>query len=130
MVRDQSRAGHVLGGAVIEGLAGRVTLRDVLRVRVTGEVEEYNRDPGEVFRGLVQPHDSIAVSGGYRMRSPRRLDPAHHLRVAEEAVRRHLLHARVGDRDVHDLDAALDLAGDDEVVLIKQRPLVATGPDG
>lgn len=130
VVRDESHAGHILGGAVIDGLASLVTLRELLRIRVTREVEDYNADPGDVFRGLVQPADSIAVSDGFRMRSPRTLDPDHHVRAAEEAVRRGLLHAQIGDTDVGDLDDELDLRGVEELVLVKRRPVVATPPDG
>lgn len=129
-VRDESSGGHVLGGARIDGLDERVTLRDLLRIRVVREVADYNRDPGKLFRGLVQPPDAIALSGGFRMHTPRRLDAEQLVRAAQEAVRRGLLHARVGDREVHDLDAELDLRDVEEVVLVKQRPVVAAAPDG
>lgn len=128
LVRDQSRAGHVLGGVRISGLPDRITLADLIRVRVRQEVADYNQEPGRVFRGLVQPHDAVAHSDGFHLRRPRHLDAEHQVRAAEQAVRTGLLRVRIAGAEYGALDAELDLTGEPEVVFVKQRPVVATPP--
>jgi len=86
IVRDQSRAGHVLSGTRVADLPEEVSVRDVVRTRIRGEVAAYNADPGPVFRGLVQPADAVRHSDGFRMREPRPLDAELLIAAAEEAI--------------------------------------------
>ncbi len=125
LMRDQSRAGHVLGGAQITGLADEVTVRDILRTRIRAEVATYNADPGPVFRGLVQPADGVRHSDGFRMRQPRPLDAELLVAAAEEATRLGLLQLRVDGRPVG-LDEIITPADHDELAAILERSIVAS----
>jgi hypothetical protein len=124
-MRDQSRAGHVLGGAQVTGLADEVAVRDILRRRIRAEVETYNTDPGPVFRGLVQPADGVRHSDGFRMPQPRPLDAELLIAAAEEATGLGLLLLRVDGRPV-DLDQVISLADHGELVAILERSIVAS----
>jgi hypothetical protein len=126
MMRDQSRAGHVLGGARVAGLPDEVSVRDVVRARIHGEVAAYNADPGPVFRGLVQPADAVRHSDGFRMQEPRTLDATLLIAAAEEAVDRGLLQLRLDDRPV-DLDELIAPADHDELIAVLERSVVARG---
>jgi hypothetical protein len=126
MMRDQSRAGHVLGGARVAGLPDEVSVRDVVRARIHGEVAAYNADPGPVFRGLVQPADAVRHSDGFRMQEPRTLDAKLLIAAAEEAVDRGLLQLRLDDRPV-DLDELIAPADHDELIAVLERSVVARG---
>ena len=65
--------------------AESVTVRELIRARVYGEVEEYNaRFPG-LFRGLVQPTDVERVLNGFRVREGRGIDPEGQFERAVEA---------------------------------------------
>ncbi len=65
--------------------AERVTVRELIRARVYGEVEGYNaRRPG-LFRGLVQPTDTERVLNGFRVREGRLIDPEGQFERAVEA---------------------------------------------
>ena len=124
-MRDQSRAGHVLGGALVEGLPDEATLDQVVRVRVHHEVAGYNADPGPVYRGLVAPADAIRHSDAFRMPRPRHLDADRFVRAVHEAVAAGLVRFRL-DQQVHD-DLATSFRVDDvdEVVVVMDRPIVA-----
>src|SRR5215471_13296165 len=52
----------------------RITLRALLRSRVEREVEHYNANRPEIFRGLVQPEESERILNGYRLPRARTLD--------------------------------------------------------
>ncbi len=124
-MRDQSGAGHVLGGATVTGLADEVTVRDVLRARIRSEVATYNADPGPVFRGLVQPADGVRHSDGFRMRQPRPLDAESLIAAAEEASRLGLLRLHLDGRDA-ELDEVITTADHRELVAILERSIVAS----
>jgi hypothetical protein len=126
MMRDQSRAGHVLGGARVADLPDEVSVRDVVRTRIHGEVAAYNADPGPVFCGLVQPADAVRHSAGFRMREPRPLDPELLIAAAEEAIGLGLLRLRLDDRPV-DLDELITPADHDELIAVLERSVVASG---
>lgn len=123
-MRDRSRAGHVLGGARVTGLADEVTVRDILRTRIRAEVATYNADPGPVFRGLVQPADGVRHSDGFRMQQPRPLDAEPLIAAAEEATRLGLLQLQVDGRPV-DLDERITPAEHGELVAVLERSIVA-----
>ncbi len=125
-MRDQSRAGHVLGGARVTDLPDEVSVRDVVRTRINGEVAAYNAAPGPVFRGLVQPADAVRHSDGFRMHEPRPLDAQRLIAAAEEAITRGLLRLRLDDRPV-DLDQSITPADHDELVAVLERSVVASG---
>jgi hypothetical protein len=125
LMRDISRAGHELGRATLVGLPGRLTIRALLGRRIRDEVAVYNRDPGPVYVGFVQPEDAMRYRDGHRMRRPRPLDADRFVLAAEQAVEAGLLSFRVGDRTVDDLDVEVTPAELDEVVAVMERPVVA-----
>lgn len=124
-MRDESRAGHVLGGTRIVDLPDEVSVRDVVRTRIRGEVAAYNDDPGPVFHGLVQPADAVRHSDGFRMRQPRPLDAESLIAAAEEAIGLGLLRLRLDDRPV-DLDELIAPADHDELIAVLERSVVAS----
>ena len=126
VMRDQSRAGHVLGGARVADLPEQVSVRDVVRRRIRDEVASYNVDPGPVFRGLVQPADAVRHSDGFRMRQPRPLDAELLIAAAEAAVGLGLLRLRLDEQPVG-LDEVIAPADHDELVAVLERSVVASG---
>lgn len=125
-MRDLSPSGHVLGGAVLVGLPATVSLGDVLRIRITGEVSDYNREPDTVFTGLVQPEDSVRLSRGHRLKAPRVLDADHMIAAAEEAVAAGMLAFVIDGEAVADLTQQIDLDDHAEITVVLQRPVVAS----
>jgi len=125
MMRDQSRAGHVLGGTRVADLPDEVSVRDVVRTRIRSEVAAYNADPGPMFRGLVQPADAVRHSDGFRMREPRPLDAELLIAAAEEATGLGLLRLRLDDRPVG-LDELITPGDHDELIAVLERSVVAS----
>jgi hypothetical protein len=124
-LRDVSHAGHELSRAYLGDLPVRATLRELVRLRVHGEVAGYNADPGAVYVGLVAPEDAVRHSDGFRVRTPRPLDAGRFVTAVEEAVAAGALRFQVGDLETDDLDHELIVADHDEVTLVLQRPVIA-----
>ena len=102
----------------------RLPLREVIRRRVCDEVARYNAAAGEVFQGLVQPTGAERLLNGFRMRERREIDPQAQCRLALEAFGRNGFLVLVGERQVEDLDAEIELEPGVEVSFLKLVPLV------
>ena len=127
-LREVSPAGHELSRGTVEGLAGEASLREILRARIDAEVAAYNRDPGSVYVGMVQPEDAIRHSDGFRMRTPRPLDGDQLLTAVEEAVSAGVVHFVVDDRTINDLGAVVAVGETRLITTVMQRPIVARAP--
>ncbi|MFE5585664.1 hypothetical protein [Kitasatospora sp. NPDC056531] len=103
----------------------RLTLRELIRRRVLQEVAEHNARRPEIYHGLVQPTETERTLNGFRLRVPgQAIDPERQFLSAVEAFGRNGFLVLVGDRQVEDLDAELDLRTDTEVCFLKLVPLV------
>jgi len=122
---DHTGMGRETGRIVIDDLPDRITLRDLIALRVREEVARFNKDKGRaLFNGLVQPDDSEVVLNGYALRTPRRLDWEKQAEKAFDAFARNGFFVLVGQRQVEDLAETIDLTTANEVSFIKLVPIV------
>ena len=123
-VRDETTRGESTGELTLEFLTERVTAREVIRSRVYQEVTEYNARQAGLFRGLVQPRDAERTRAGFRLRTPRRIDWAEQYESALTSFARNGFLLLVDDRQVTDLDAAIELRHDTAISFLRLVPLV------
>src|SRR5512142_2740890 len=67
----------------------KISIRELIRQRVTQEVEEYNSRQPAVFRMLVQPSDTERTLNGFKFHKPRFVDAATPYEKAIEAFHGH-----------------------------------------
>jgi hypothetical protein len=121
--RDETATGTPVAAFEVGGLPARMTVRELIRLRVREEVARFNARPSTRFNGLVRPDDAEVELNGYRMRD-RRIDWERQAEIAERAFLRNGFFVLAGDRQVEDLDEEIDLTGDPDLVFIKLVPLV------
>ncbi|MEV3921782.1 hypothetical protein [Actinomadura coerulea] len=122
--RDETAAGAPVAGFQVAGLPDRMTVRELIRLRVREEVARHNARPSDRFHGLVRPDGAEAELNGYRLREPRRLDWERQADIAERAFLGNGFFVLAADRQVEDLDEEIDLTGDPDLVFIRLVPLV------
>jgi hypothetical protein len=122
--RDETATGREIARHTLPELPGRITVRELVRLRVRDEVARHNAAPDRHFRGLVQPVDAEATLNGYRLPRARRLDWHKQADIAEEAFARNGFFILVDDHQVEDLDETVDLTGDVDVAFVRLTPLV------
>ncbi|GAA2300632.1 hypothetical protein GCM10010402_69240 [Actinomadura luteofluorescens] len=122
--RDETAAGAPVAGFQVAGLPDRMTVRELIRLRVREEVARHNARPSDRFHGLVRPDDAETELNGYRLREPRRLDWERQADIAERAFLGNGFFVLAADRQVEDLDEEIDLTGDPDLVFVKLVPLV------
>ena len=117
--RDETATGKLVTEWKIAGLPERMTVRDLLRLRVREEVARHNARPSNRFNGLVRPDDAETELNGYRLREPRRIDWERQAEIAERAFLANGFFVLAGDRQVEELDEVVDLTADPDLVFIK-----------
>ncbi|GAA3108398.1 hypothetical protein [Streptomyces echinatus] len=117
--RDETVAGKPFREWEVSGLPERMTVRELIRLRVREEVARHNARPDTRFNGLVRPDDAETELNGHRLREPRRIDWERQARVAEQAFLTNGFFILAGERQVEDLDEVVDLATDPDLVFIK-----------
>lgn len=122
--RDETATGKPVAEWEVAGLPERMTVRELIRLRVRAEVARYNAAPSSRFNGLVRPDDAEAELNGYRLREPRRIDWERQAEIAERAFLANGFFVLAGDRQVDDLDDVVDLTADPDLVFIKLVALV------
>ncbi|GGV08562.1 hypothetical protein GCM10010182_30020 [Actinomadura cremea] len=121
--RDETATGRPVAEFAVAGLPARMTVRELIRLRVREEVARHNASVSDRFDGLVRPDDAEAGLDGYRLREPRRLDLERQAEIAERAFAGNGFLVLAGDRQVEDLDAEIDLTAEPDLVFIKLVPL-------
>jgi hypothetical protein len=123
-IRDESTSGDTLHEFALEVLTERITVRELIRSRVYQEVQDYNRQQPQVFRGLVQPSDAEATLNGYTVRKARTIDWKKQFDKAVEAFETNGILILVGDRQAVSLDEEIVVRPDTTVSFLRLMPLV------
>ncbi len=101
-----------------------ITVRELIRSRVTGEVNDYNLNQTEYFQGLVQPAGTEAMLNGYRVGRGRVIDPKRQVDQALAAFTVNGFMVLVDDRQVDQLDDVITIRENTVITFLKLIPLV------
>ena len=102
----------------------QITVRELIRSRVTGEVNDYNMNQPAYFQGLVRPTGAETAPGGYRVARGRVIDPQRQVEQALAAFGANGFMVLVDDRQVDDLDEIITLREHSVITFLKLIPLV------
>lgn len=102
----------------------RITVRELITLRVREEVEAYNHDHNGPFRGLVRPTEAEQTLNGFWLTPGRLLDGQHQVEIALDAFAANGFVQLVNNRQVDRLDDAIDLADEPTVTFLKLVQLV------
>jgi hypothetical protein len=126
LIRDETTAG--LGKAehtfTVHVSGEKISIRELIRQRVTQEVEEFNSRQPAVFRMLVQPNDTERTLNGFKFHTPRLVDPITQYEKAIEAFEGNGFIVLVDNYQVQELDDEIALHPETSVTFLKLIPLV------
>ena len=123
-ITDATPAGEKLHSFTLESLTEQMTVREVIRARIWQEVQDYNRQCGEVFHGLVQPTDAERTLNGFRMKQAKPINWEDQFARACEAFERNGFFILAGERQADSLNEIIEVRVDTEVQFVKLLPLV------
>jgi hypothetical protein len=102
----------------------RMTVRELIQARVYREVEEYNAQQPETFRGLVQPSDAERALNGFKLPKGRSINAEAQFQNALRAFQSNGFILLVDDRQVDDLDEVVEIGAQTSLTFLKLVPLV------
>ena len=122
---DQVPGAPTVDGPELSFRVGRVTVREIVRARVTAQVERHNseRQPRK-FVGLVRPSEEEQQLNPRRPELPRAIDAERQIEVALEAVRKGRVIILFNGEQVTDIDAPLIVTPVSEARFLRLVPLV------
>lgn len=123
-IRDETTSGEITMEFELKVLSERITLRDLIKQRVYQEVDNYNRNAPDMFRGLVQPSHSEKVLNGFRLRKEQKVDRDQQFENALTAFGTSALIVIVNDRQLESLDESIIITPKTVVSFLKLVPLV------
>lgn len=123
-IYDETPGSHRSEPTTLRLASERITAGDLIRRRVTGEVEAFNASRKEVFQGLIQPTESERVLNGFKPRKARELSVDNQVTAALEGFRNNGFVLLFDDRQIEDADEWLTVAPESSAVFIKLVPLV------
>ena len=122
---DQIPGAPTVAGPELSFQVGQVTLREIVRARVTSEVERHNSGrQSRQFVGLVQPPVAEQLLNPERAELPRPLDAERQIEVALEAVRKGRVIILFNGEQVTDIDQPLIVTPVSEARFLRLVPLV------
>jgi hypothetical protein len=101
-----------------------VTPREIIRERVFSEVNAFNSQMPEIFRGLVQPTGTEKLLNGFKVRERKKIDPQEQYSKAVEAFEHNGFVMLVDDLQIDTLDEQIEIGPDMEITFLKLVPLV------
>ena len=101
-----------------------ISLRELIRLRVTQEVEEFNSRQPAVFRMLVQPSDAERTLNGFKFHKPRPVNPITQYDKAIEAFEGNGFIVLVDDYQIESLETEIAFGPETSITFLKLVPLV------
>ena len=123
-IRDETtldRNGHAF---TLDLPAEQISVRELIRSRVYQEVQAYNSQQTEYFRGLVQPSEAEQTINGYKLRKGRQINGEAQFDKALQAFQRNGFLLLMDDRQLDDLDEIIELQPETKISFLKLIPLV------
>ena len=126
LIRDETTAslGKTEHTFTVHVSGEMISVRELIRLRVTQEVEDFNSRQPAVFRMLVQPNDTERTLNGFKFHKPRFVDPEAQYQKAIEAFEGNGFIVLVDDFQVQNLDDEIALHPETSVTFLKLVPLV------
>ena len=101
-----------------------ISLRELIRLRVTQEVEDFNSRQPAVFRMLVQANDAEKTLNGFKFHKPRPVNPETQYEKAIEAFEGNGFIVLVDDYQIESLETEIVFQPETSITFLKLVPLV------
>jgi hypothetical protein len=121
-VHDETTSGESRSAGIFQFDNTKLSLREIIRLRVQQEVARFNEADYEMFQGLVQPEESERVLNGVRTRPI--LDAQKQFTKAIAAFKGNGFLVLLDDRQIMDLDETLHLTAQSKITFLRLVPLV------
>ena len=123
-IHDETATGSILSKINLAIEKNIITVEELIRQRVTQEVERYNRKQPEYFNGLVQPTESERTLNGYKLKKRQLINVETQVAKALNAFQSNGFFIIVDDKQVESLEEKILVNQLITISFVKLAPLV------
>ncbi len=123
-LRDETTLGDTSYELLVEFPNEKITVRELIRSRVSKEVHDYNEKEPEYFRGLVAPGDAENTLNGYKLKKNQKIDWRVQYKAVLEAFEKQQYLILIDDRQAESLREEILINPLTKISFLKLVPLV------
>lgn len=123
-IKDETAGGQTINELKVSFASELITVKEIIKARVTAEVDTYNNRMPEYFKGLVQPGDAERTLNGYKLKEKRKVDAEKQCLVAWDAFQKNGFFMLIDNIQSESLEQMIVINADTNISFIKLTPLV------
>jgi hypothetical protein len=123
-ISDNSISGQTNNSFFVNVEVEYISVKELIKLRIYQEIEDYNKKMPEYFRSLVQPTNAEITLNGYRLIEKRQLDPEKQYYLALDAFIKNGFFLLINNLQVDSLEQMIKLEKNMELNFIKLTQLV------
>jgi len=123
-IKDETTGGIVINQTRLSFSNELATVQEIIAARVSAEVDEYNSNLPEYYKGLVQPGEAEVTLNGFKMKQRKKVDAEKQVFVALQAFNQNGYFVLIDNIQAEGLDQMVVINPNTEVSFIKLTPLV------
>lgn len=124
LISDELLNGTVTNQFEIHLSSNIVSVKELIKMRVTKEIEAYNNRLPEYFNGLVAPTDAERTLNGFKLKPKQVIDAEKQVYVALDAFQKNGFFILVDNQQLEDLDEIVRLQSTSKISFVKLTPLI------
>ncbi|MCB1177631.1 MAG: hypothetical protein KDK36_08650 [Leptospiraceae bacterium] len=123
-MNDSGLSGNVIHSWTVPIVLDKLTVKEIIKIRVEREVEKYNETTAGYFNGLIQPKEAESTKEGFRLKEKRKIDTKEQVEKAIKGFEENSFLVLINDSQVDNLDEVIELTENTEISFVKMIPLV------
>ena len=124
-IKDATFTGDILNQIEIAVKNERTTVKELISARVESEVNTYNKNLPEYFKGLIQPSEAEKTLNGFRLRKrDKQIDIEKQILVALDAFQKNGYFILIDNKQAEDLEQEVLVSKTTEIAFVKLTQLV------
>ena len=124
LIIDELLNGSIINQFEIKIENETISTEELIKKRVTQEVENYNNKLPEYYKGLVEPTDAEKTLNGFKLRNRQMIDPEKQVYIALDAFQKNAFFILVDNIQIEDLNQVLAVNEHSKISFLKLTPLI------
>jgi hypothetical protein len=123
-IKDETAGGKTTGEIEVRFNTELIAVKDIIKARVTAEVDAYNNKMPDYFNGLVQPNEAEKTINGFKLKQKRKIDAEKQCYAALEAFNKNAYFVLIDNIQAENLEQMIVINKNTEISFVKLTPLV------
>ncbi|WP_424001147.1 hypothetical protein [Maribacter sp. IgM3_T14_3] len=124
-IKDATFTGDILNQIEIAVKNERTTVKELISARVESEVNTYNKNLPEYFKGLIQPKEAEKTLNGFKLKNRgKHIDIEKQVLVALDAFQKNGYFILIDNKQAEDLEQEVLVSTTTEIAFVKLTQLV------